>query len=131
MSSIQHARHNESTCNYLGKKEVYSDWVITTAFYASMHFVRHLMLPTTVEGTIYNDFEELFYHTKAIGEGRHGFQKNWVVQNYPQIDYAYSRLHDMSNLARYTKYEYTRAQACIAKGYLDTIKKFVQQEKPE
>lgn len=131
MSYIEHARHNESVCNYLGKKESYSDWVITTAFYSAMHYVRHLIIPVKIGDKSYSDFESLFCDHKSPMEGRHGFLRSYILMNYPQIGYEYGKLHDMSTTARYTQYVYTRDQAQISKGYLNKIKNFVNTEKPE
>ena len=50
MKSIDHAKHNESVCNYLGRNSAFGDWVITSAFYSAMHYVRHLMIPATIDG---------------------------------------------------------------------------------
>lgn len=129
MGSLEHAKHNEQVCNYLGKKESFGDWVITTAFYSAMHYVRHLMVPATIDGVTYNDFECLFAKKKSIMEGRHGFMKSYVVSNFPEIAFEYSRLHDMSTTARYTSYTYTREQANQAKGYMETIKQYVIKSK--
>ena len=60
MDSLAHAKHNERVCNYLGRSADFGDWVITTAFYSAMHYVRHLMVPIMIEGDVYNDFESLF-----------------------------------------------------------------------
>lgn len=129
MGSLEHAKHNEHVCNYLGKKESFGDWVITTAFYSAMHYVRHLMIPVTIDGITYNDFEYLFAKKKSIMEGRHGFMKSYVVSNFPGIAFEYSRLHDMSTTARYTSYTYTREQANQAKEYMETIKQYVIKSK--
>lgn len=130
MGYIEHARHNEGVCNYLGKKEVYSDWVITTAFYSAMHYVRHLIIPVTIDNVTYSDFESLFCYQKSPMEGRHGFLRNYVLMNYTGIGYEYCKLHDMSTTARYTRYIYTREEAKIAKSYLDKIKTLVNITKP-
>lgn len=129
MGSLEHAKHNEQVCNYLGKKEAFGDWVITTAFYSAMHYVRHLMVPVTIDGITYNDFECLFAKMKSIMEGRHGFMKSYVVSNFPEIALEYSRLYDMSTTARYTSYTYTREQAKQAKGYMENIKLYVIKSK--
>ena len=129
MGSLEHAKHNEQVCNYLGKKEAFGDWVITTAFYSAMHYVRHLMVPVTIDGITYNDFECLFVKMKSIMEGRHGFMKSYVVSNFPEIALEYSKLHDMSTTARYTSYTYTREQAKQAKGYMENIKLYVIKSK--
>lgn len=54
MSSLDHAKHNERVCNYLGKNADFGDWVITTSFYAAMHYVRHLIVPIKIDEITYN-----------------------------------------------------------------------------
>lgn len=129
MNSLEHAKHNERVCNFLGRNPDFGDWVITTAFYAAMHYVRHLMVPVTIEGTTYRDFENLFLARKSMMEGRHGFMKSYVVVNFPEIGLDYCRLHDMSTTARYTNYMYIREQANTSKVYLENIRKYVAQRK--
>jgi len=41
----EHAEHNESLCELLLNNGNYNDWVITTAFYSAIHFVRHKIFP--------------------------------------------------------------------------------------
>jgi hypothetical protein len=36
---LQEARHNESLARHLAEDMTYRDWVITTAFYAALHYV--------------------------------------------------------------------------------------------
>lgn len=126
----EHANHNEKTCNYLKKHVQYSDWVIITAFYAAMHYVRHLMVPQVINETECNDFEKIFLLKKSIGEGRHGFQSSWVAINHAGISVEYNRLYEMSEFARYHNYEFTREESRRAFGYLEVIKEYVKEEKP-
>lgn len=130
MSSLHHANHNVRVCNYLGKSKDYGDWVITTSFYAAVHFVRHLMLPCEINGVEYTDFDVLCKEHKGFGEGRHGFQRTYVQLNYPEIDFEYSKLHDMAVISRYRKFEYTREQSNMAKEYMQDIKKYIESVKP-
>lgn len=131
LSNLEQAKHNESVCNYLGKKESYSDWVITTAFYSAIHFVRHLMLPHVEGGITYTTYEALFSRKKAPTDGRHGFQSTFVILNYSDIEFEYQRLYDFSVNARYLNYKYTRAEASQAKAYLQIIKAYVSSQKPD
>ncbi len=131
MKSIDHAKHNESVCNYLGRNSAFGDWVITSAFYSAMHYVRHLMIPATIDGHTYTDFDSLFLSQKKMMEGRHGFMKDYVVRNFSEIGIYYCRLHDMSTTARYINYVFTREQSNMAKKYLGVIKEYVINKKPE
>lgn len=130
LSNIEQAKHNESVCNYIGKKPDYSDWVVTTAFYSAIHYVRHLILPLTERGLTYTTFEALYYRKKNSQEGRHGFQSRMVLDSFSEISYEYEKLHDMSNNARYLNYAYVREEATLAKGYLLKIKEYVLSIKP-
>jgi len=128
-TSIEQARHNESVCNYLGKKDEHSDWVITTAFYSAIHYVRHLMLSFTDSDVSDINFESIFRIKKNVSEGRHGFQLRYVNNNYNEIKYEYKRLHDLSENARYMNYLFTRTDATNAKEYLKRIKTFADNFK--
>lgn len=129
LNNIEQAQHNEFVCNYIGKKPEYSDWVVTTAFYSAIHYVRHLILPLSEGRLTYNTFEVLYSSKKSSSEGRHGFQSRMVVENYPEISYEYEKLYDMSNNARYLNYVYLREEAAQAKRYLTKIKDYVNLAK--
>ncbi len=45
---LNHALHNEAVCNYLELKADFSDWTITTAFYAALQFVSYKIFPFEV-----------------------------------------------------------------------------------
>lgn len=40
-----HGQHNEEVCDLLLLQKKYPDWVITTAFYAALHFVSYKIFP--------------------------------------------------------------------------------------
>ncbi len=120
--------HNFKACTYISKKEDFCDWTITIAFYAAIHYVRHLMLPLSDFGATYTTFESLFRAKKIDGEGRHGYQLRFVREHFPKIAHKYAWLHDMSNNARYINYKYTRDNANLAKKYLDEIKQLADKK---
>lgn len=45
---FSHALHNEAVCNYLELKFEFANWIITTAFYASLQFVSYKIFPFEV-----------------------------------------------------------------------------------
>lgn len=114
---------------FLSKKEDYSDWIIITAFYSALHYTRALMIPVIVDGEHIDDFEVLFKKTKRDDDGRHGFQKRYVMTHFPEITYEYSRLHDLSITARYSKYNFTRNTSSPSMEKLNTIKRYVESKK--
>ena len=127
---IEHAEHNERVCNFLSKKVEYGDWIITTAFYSAIHYVRHLMLPGVFRnGKPCESFEDLFSDQKFLSEGLHGFQLRYVKDNCRPIYIDYKQLHDLCNTARYVEYNYPREASNQAKGKLEKIKSYVKSVK--
>jgi hypothetical protein len=124
----EHAEHNRVVYQYLSEKPEFCDWIITTAFYSSIHYVRNRMLPHTIKvksGTkSFSDFEALYYHFRKDNEGRHGFQLNWVRDHYPEIKSRYRRLHELSNEARYIDYQISPAVLPEIEEHLETIRSY-------
>jgi hypothetical protein len=127
-NNLLHAQHNEKACKYLRIKPDYLDWVITTAFYSAMHYVRHKMMPQTeklANGYVtFTDFESYFNACKTPYQGRHGFQADKVNSLFPEISAEYTHLKDMCETARYINYKYDRETANIAYNRLLKIKQF-------
>jgi len=128
-NNLNHAKHNEQVCNYLNKKPEFSDWIITTAFYAALHYVRHKIIPyvkTDLSGNrrTFSDFESLFENFRKEQEGRHGFQKRFVEENLHIIRFEYQRLHELCQNARYYNYQYNRDDSEKARSYLKKIKDY-------
>jgi hypothetical protein len=123
--NIEHADHNREVYLYLVNKPEFCDWIITTAFYSAVHYVRSIMLPcepATKKGKIViNDFESMFNHFRKESEGRHGFQLNWIRDHYPEIRVHYRRLHELSNEARYINYQLSPAILPEIEIHLETI----------
>lgn len=132
--NLQHAEHNEKAYRYLSKEPEFCDWIITTAFYSAIHYIRHAMFPHQIQlkdgkAHTFNEFESLFNNLKRDGEGRHGFQLNWVRDNYSEISKNYRRLHELSNEARYFNYQFP-AEKIIPEvnGHLKAIRRFCKSK---
>jgi hypothetical protein len=126
-NNLDLAFHNEKTCNYLSRKDEFSDWVITTAFYSALHYVRHFILPyrhSTIDaGAVeFDDFESLFSSLRKDREGRHGFQNRMVNEKCSYFRFEYQKLYELSNNARYSNYKYEREDSVKAQTYLRKIK---------
>lgn len=109
--NLDHAIHNEKVYRHLCQNPEFCDWVVTTAFYSALHYIRHKMFPcefTLKDGNLhkFQDFESLYANFRKDGEGRHGFQLNWVKNNYQEISIFYRRLHELSNESRYFNYQF-------------------------
>jgi len=99
-TSLQHAEHNENTCNYLASdRNKHNDWVITTAFYASLHYLRHKIFPSIINVATFEDYctQESIYGKK------HKVMHNLVEDNCTDdIAAAYNQMLDISFTARYS-----------------------------
>jgi hypothetical protein len=124
-NNLQHARHNEKVCKYLNKKEEFSDWVITTAFYSALHFVRYKIFPlrSTNRGKqiTYNDFEQCYRYDNPANLPKHEFLVEKVTEHIPEIASHYAFLHDTCKNARYINYKYSREVSSKAVKYLKNI----------
>ncbi|HCA42575.1 MAG TPA: hypothetical protein DEP28_04900, partial [Bacteroidetes bacterium] len=61
--SLDHAEHNEKACQLLFKTNEFNDWVVTTAFYSSLHSVSFKLFPLTNDE---NKYESLSTYYKAL-----------------------------------------------------------------
>ena len=60
MIEKDHAVHNERACDFLLSSGEFNDWVVTTTFYAALHYVRYELFPLERNNVIYNNFEKYF-----------------------------------------------------------------------
>lgn len=127
--SKPHAQHNENVCNDLhncGKG--YNDWVVTTAFYSALHYVRHKIFPfdETIGGKKVKITSIDQYYTIKQAQGwrgsKHKLLKTVVGRKIGKISPNYNRLHDWSQYARYTNYQVSEDRAKAAILNLKSIK---------
>ncbi len=52
VTKIDFANHNLETCRYLLKGNSFHDWVLTTAFYSSIHFLDDILFPYSYRDVI-------------------------------------------------------------------------------
>ncbi|MGR3179305.1 MAG: hypothetical protein ACUZ8E_14740 [Candidatus Anammoxibacter sp.] len=127
---LEHGLHNEDACNYLDKTQKYPDWVITTAFYSSIHFIEHKLFPLSVNynGTDieYATFDNYcYFHKTAIRkENPHKIRERLVADKLPTIAFYYKQLKSLSFTARYRNYKHSPDIANKAKSYLNEIKEY-------
>lgn len=126
-SSLDHAKHNEKTCNFLATdRDKHNDWIITTAFYSSMHYLRHKIFPLEInkssEKIVVNSFEE-YCTEKGIYGQKHKVMRNLIEDNCDLgIASTYNQMLDLSFTARYNKYKYGKKIARLAQKRLISIK---------
>ena len=124
-NSLNHAVHNEKVCKYLNKKPEHADWVITTAFYSALHFLRHKIFPLEITDNgkkiKVSDFDN-YCLIKQIYKGKHGAFSDLIEEKAPELSDHYNQLKDLSWTARYNCYEYDRDFSNLALNKLDIIK---------
>lgn len=122
-----HAAHNEAACDLLHKSADFPDWVVTTAFYASMHGIYERLFPLKTGGTTYASFDTYFGQRYSRGPSRGRYTKHeatvdLVRQHLPHVASHYRLLKDSCFNARYRNYKVKPQDAAIARQQLQQIK---------
>jgi len=126
----QHAIHNEEACKFLLTNKKFNDWVVTTAFYAALHFVQHELFPLTDNRQKYTDFN--VYFSKVLNKkkkklSKHSATIELVKTNLPLCSSYYRWLHDACMSARYNNYIVSESKAMNASNYLTEMKKYLKK----
>ncbi len=117
---------NQELSNILLEGKKYYDWVVTTAFYSSIHFVEDFILPTKINGHDCESISDVKLAYKM--DGRHAARERLVFDKINgAIGARYKWLDDQSRNARYKTYKLQPAEALKAKEYLDYIYKHCYQ----
>lgn len=117
-----HAERNKSLAEDLKNGKKYYDWVVTTSFYSSIHFLENSLLPTKIGACECVNIQQVknAYNLK----GRHIARLKLIQMNAPnEIAVGYKWLDDRSRYSRYTTYKVTSAEADKAIQYLSKIEK--------
>jgi hypothetical protein len=119
---------NKTLSNKLLDEKTYYDWVVTTAFYSSIHYVEDYILPTIVGGIDCNCIAKV---KKAYNmRGRHEARERLVFDKLgPIIGSRYKWLDDRSRNSRYETFKLQSSEALKAKEYLDFIYKELYEKK--
>jgi hypothetical protein len=126
---LNHAIHNEAVCDYLELKVEFSDWTITTAFYASLQFVSYKIFPfevPSIEGkkTKIENIDDYYRYKSDRKLSKHDLLADLVEKHCNQISPDYDWLLSMSMNARYLSYQHDKQIADKARGLMKKIKKF-------
>ena len=118
--SIDHAKHNESVCEYLDTPKDKHDWVITTAFYSALHYARHKIFPYNMEirpnkRELFQTFDDYFsyYHSLYPNVNKHEAMKKLIRREIQSIADDYDHLFSMCHTARYVDYNLASIQARV------------------
>lgn len=114
-----HGDRNFELCKELRKGNLYHDWVVTTAFYSSIHIIEDFLLPITINGETCNNILKVKKAYKT--QGRHPARSKLIQMNAFEIAMLYKWLDDQSRYSRYTTYQVTPGVADKAIDYLKKI----------
>lgn len=130
--NLEYALHNEKACRYLDKKPEFADWVITTAFYSSLHYVRYKIFPIQLERNgkwiQVKNFDHYYRINNPLQRSKHELLSDLVEERYPEIAVDYNKLRDISWTARYSNYRYPRKVSNEAKKRLERIRDVCTKE---
>lgn len=118
-----HGEHNEQLCNHLLQIKGFNDWVVTTAFYAALNYVKHEIFPLNLPGKKkYPDFEQYFGLVDRGRLDKHESLRDLVCKNLNKCAGAYRWLLDSSKNSRYHNYRVSDQEAQKAKSMLEVVK---------
>ena len=116
---LQQAEHNERLSDHLLKLEEgsYHDWVVTTSFYACIHFVEHKIFPCSVDGIYFSTFGDYCYFKHRIQRtmaSRHLLKAKLLDRIIPELSSRYRFLMDACMNSRYHNYRvsFVKAKSC-------------------
>ena len=127
--SFAHGEHNEKACNLLALNQEFPDWVITTAFYASLHFVTSKIFPFTYTvntGTTleFVDIAAWQKFKNYSSNKRHELIKDLVGVHCNKVASEYEWLLSSSWNARYHSHAHPPEIVNRANDYMKKIKLF-------
>ncbi len=125
-NSHAHAKHNWDVCGYLNDHGDFDDWVVTTAFYSSLHYARHALFPKkyVCNGVekFYNNFNE--YLLDSNSDKPHKVLSNLIGLYLVEIAHKYRELSNICHGARYTDYNISEDSKKKAIDHLSDISKY-------
>ena len=124
---INLALHNEQACGYLNNSNHYFDWVITSAFYAALHFVSAVIFPVEYDNEGEKEtVNDIGTYRDFVGsrENKHKLMTDLVYSNCRGIGYSYRALLDLSYAARYETTCHARLYSDKARHYMGAIKTY-------
>jgi hypothetical protein len=130
--SFAHGEHNEKACDLLALNGTFPDWTITTAFYASLHFVTSKIFPFDhpIKDSKPLKFEDIASWQKFknyVSNKRHELIKDLVGVHCSQIASKYEWLLSTSWNARYHNHSHPIEIVRKATSYMKDIKKYCDQ----
>jgi hypothetical protein len=125
----EHGLHNKKLCDklYLSEPVEFNDWVVTTAFYSSIHFLDHALFPCKYESQTFTNINEA--HRRIKANSKHQTRAILIGKLMPKHKADYDFLISESQNARYSNYNVNPAISKRAYFILDKIKDSYDKEK--
>jgi len=125
---LEHGEHNEELCDHLlhEMQGRFGDWVVTTAFYACIHFVDHALFPARIDGKHFADFDSYcsHQHDRQDRRSKHSLKAHLVKKRMPKANGKYKRLMEDCMHVRYIDYTVSDQEAIKANRSMKAIKKY-------
>ena len=128
---IDHARHNSNVCMHLFSETEYHDWIITTAFYSSLHYIEHKLFPLEEEingkNFKFSSFDGYYSAYKSIAndpQNKHSQRSFLINKKEKAISPAYKQLKDICWTARYIDYNFDKEVSLEATKLLSEIEEY-------
>lgn len=126
----EHGDHNRKFVQFISEtSKEFPDWVVTGAFYASMHKVYSVLFPDSYDlldchnkQKHFDSFEEYWRRQKkAYPEGKHSCTAILVKEKLNNISDAFNELKDLCWISRYRNYKTSLDDVDIAKKAMNEI----------
>jgi hypothetical protein len=130
---ITHGLHNVEVCDYLSVKREFGDWVITTAFYASLHLISSIIFPLRIpqkngSELLCNNIDEYKRHKGGI-HSKHTLICDLVFEKCSKdIGEKYKWLYDTCINARYVNYQQGYEIAACARSRMVAVRDYVLKQ---
>lgn len=126
-----HGDHNKTVCDILHFQEKCkcNDWVITTAFYSSIHYLDHALFPCTYKGNEFKNINEA--HKFISSSSKHQTRSILISNLLPKHAGDYEFLKEEAHNARYVEYNINEAISMQAVRRLEAIITSYNKEKKE
>ena len=129
-----HALRNEQACHYLHKSGGFPDWVITTAFYSALQFIKYKIFPLKIDENTFNNLDAyrdyMVTNYDNHGTSSHSILRKLLNKQFKKIAAPYNELYDACQNARYVEYDVSPEEVELALKNLAEIKKFCNTNKP-
>lgn len=132
---LQHAEHNEKVFRHLLQNKDFADWIVTTAFYSSLHYVDYKLFPIThTEKKIQVKIVDMeSYAVSALnkyGNDKHVCRLKLVQSKLKEIAFEFNWLYSTCKTARYHDYKFADPDDICktSEDYLKAIKEFVTKK---